>query len=274
MKYLSAICFFNRSIYFISLQSYQGEVAKDDFIIIKSNEFAEEVAKVSLVDQDPPDGTKWQEGVIVRKANHKDLERFRQLRRKSFDALEKCREALESQELEMNLVDAFFSFDNQRLSFFFTAEGRVDFREFVKDLAGRFQKRILLLQIGPRDKAKHVGGFGICGREVCCKNFLNSLKSINMDMARIQGISSWGSSKLSGQCEKLKCCLAYEEESYQAVKKKLPKEGEIVHYQGKSAKVISVDLLNQRLKISLEGEESSFTVEADELKFKENGKQH
>ena len=264
MQYIEAICFFNRNIYLISLDDDKDNIKRGDFLIIKSSEFEEEVARASCVSTNPPDRSKWQEGKIVRKATHRDLEKFRKFRRRSFDALEKCREALEGQDLDIHLVDAFFSLDNKRLSFLFTSDGRVDFREFVKDLAGKFQKRILLLQIGPRDRAKHVGGYGVCGREVCCKNFLSNLKSINMDMARMQGIYSWGSNKLSGQCEKLKCCLAYEEEHYKEVRASLPKEGSKVSYKGDECKVISVDPLNQKVKIAPK-EGAFFTVKTSEL---------
>jgi len=266
MKYTEILCFLNRGLCLVPSSKTKENVGRKDFVIIKFGEFEEELGKVVRLNVEPPKNVKWQEGEIIRKATHKDLEQFRKNRRRVFSAIEQCREAIENKKLDMHLVDAFYSMDNKRLSFFFTADGRVDFRDFVKELAGIFQKRILLLQIGPRDKAKYVGGYGICGRPVCCKNFLHDLKSIPMEMARLQGISSWGGTKLGGACEKLKCCLAYEAENYEKMREGIPNEGEEIIIDGKKLKVINIDVIGGSARVLAEEESNLFSISIEELK--------
>lgn len=153
--------------------------------------------------------------------------------------------------LEMSLVDAEYTFDNNKLLFYFTSEGRVDFREFVKDLAGIFKTRIELRQIGVRDEAKHLGGIGACGRPFCCKTFLNDFEQVSIKMAKEQGLSL-NSVKISGTCGRLMCCLRFENDLYEAESKKTPSVGSIVSTPDGKGVVVESNVLSGMVKVSLD----------------------
>lgn len=191
---------------------------------------------------------------IVRKATVDDLKKQEHLVSKEKNALNVCNELIQKQKLEMKLVGAEFSLDDARLTFFFTAEGRVDFRELVKDLARHFRKQIRLTQIGPRDEASLLGGIGPCGQKVCCASFLKELPSITMNMARVQNLSSKGSSKLSGLCGKLLCCLSYEEQQYLEMSKGLPEIGSKVKTKQGEGDVIDLNILKRTALVQVEGQ--------------------
>lgn len=159
---------------------------------------------------------------VMRRATAEDIEKAQQQNKKKAETLTAARDLVEKYRVAMKLVDCFFSFDGGKLTFIFTADGRVDFRELVKELARTFQKSIRLQQIGIRDEAKRMGGFGPCGRELCCRKFLGHLSSIPTDLARIQQVHSRGSDRISGSCGRLMCCLAYEAQFYEEAVKQFP----------------------------------------------------
>ena len=150
---------------------------------------------------------------MLRVATEKDLKRVEENKKKAADALKVCEELVLQHKLDMKLVDVEYSFDGSKIVFFFTSDGRVDFRELVKDLAAKFHTRIELRQIGVRDEAKMLGGIGICGQPYCCKRFLNDFEPVSIKMAKEQGLSL-NPTKISGSCGRLMCCLKYEEDAY------------------------------------------------------------
>lgn len=164
---------------------------------------------------------------VVRKATTDDKEKYEQNKRKEEDAEEICLQKIKEYKLGMKLVDVEYTFDNSKLMFYFTADGRVDFRELVKDLASVFRTRIELRQIGIRDETKLIGGFGVCGLPFCCKKFLSDFVQVSIKMAKEQNLSL-NSQKISGACGRLMCCLRYEHEFYEEELKKLPKVDSLV----------------------------------------------
>lgn len=181
---------------------------------------------------------------VLRKATEEDEQTFAQNVLDEKEAYILCRDLIERHELNMDLVDASYSFDRQRLVFYFVADKRVDFRELVKDLASVFKRRIELRQIGVRDEARMKGGLGICGREFCCSSFLNEFIPVSVRMAKTQNLSM-NPTKISGACSRLMCCLKYEHSAYQDVIKRAPKRGALVEYNSSVAKIIQVDLLRE-----------------------------
>ncbi len=166
-------------------------------------------------------------------------------------ALSQCQQFIDQCQLEMKLVDALISADNRRLTFAFTAEGRIDFRELVRLLTRNFNKQIRLQQIGTRDEAKLFGGQGVCGRGLCCRGFLTELSSVTSDMAEIQGINHRGSERISGICGRLMCCLAYEADGYQTMAKKLPDIGSQWKVDGQMGYVINRNILKGTIMVEL-----------------------
>ena len=195
---------------------------------------------------------------VVRKATEQDLRVAEQNRIREKDALVICQQKIEEHGLEMKLVDVECSFDGSKTLFFFTADGRVDFRELVKDLASVFHNRIELRQIGVRDEAKMLGGIGICGRPYCCSAFLNDFAPVSTKMAKIQNLSL-NPAKISGSCGRLMCCLRYEEEAYEDLVKRVPKVGAFVETTEGYGTVSSIDLLHQKVKVHLENESDEST---------------
>jgi len=188
---------------------------------------------------------------ILRFADEDDNKRYEEKKRREKEAFALCAEKVESRGLKMNLVEAEYSFDGKKLVFFFTADGRVDFRELVKDLAAVFRTRIELRQIGVRDQARMVGGIGLCGRELCCCSFLNEFVPVSIKMAKEQGLSM-NPAKISGACGRLMCCLKYEQEAYEDAHARLPKQGDVVMTQQGKGTVVSVDLLREKITVRLE----------------------
>lgn len=177
-------------------------------------------------------------------------------------ALKKCIEYAKDLELEMNVVSAQFNLDRSQLLFNFTADGRIDFRELAKKLASIYHTRIELRQIGARDKAKEIGGIGVCGGELCCLRFLRKMDTISMNMAKNQNLAL-NPSKINGACGRLLCCLAYEDEAYIEAASKLPKVGDKITTSFGEAQVLSVDIINHRGKILLNGEKIDYDFESE-----------
>ncbi len=179
------------------------------------------------------------------------------------EAFRFCQQRIHDRKMEMKLVRAEYLFDGSKIIFYFTADGRVDFRELVKDLAHHFHTRIEMRQIGVRDEAKLTGGIGICGRELCCCTFLTEFAPVSVRMAKEQGLAL-NPSKISGQCGRLLCCLGYEFKTYCSLKKSLPKCGKKVAYQGGEAEVINQKVLSQTVTLRL-GDGQQVEVKADTM---------
>ena len=188
--------------------------------------------------------------------------------KKAFDA---CMEKIAEYQLDMQLVSAECSFDGSKLLFFFTADERVDFRELVKVLATTFHTRIELRQIGVRDKAKMVGGLGICGRPFCCASFLDDFQPVSIKMAKTQNLSL-NPTKISGTCGRLMCCLKYEQDAYEDLLKRSPKAESFVDTPDGRGTVVEVDLLRQRVKVRLENEETVGVYNNADIAVLRNGK--
>lgn len=181
-------------------------------------------------------------------ADKKTLEANKIKEKKAYDI---CLEKIQKHELDMNLTEVEYAFDGSKILFYFTADGRVDFRELVKDLASTFHTRIELRQIGVRDESKMLGGLGICGRPFCCSTFLNDFHSVSIKMAKEQGLSL-SPSKISGTCGRLMCCLKYEQNSYEYLAKITPRRGTIVDCREGRGTVVDVALLTGKLKVQLD----------------------
>lgn len=181
---------------------------------------------------------------------------------------------IEDHKLEMNLTEVEYTFDGSKIIFYFTADGRVDFRELVKDLASAFHSRIELRQIGVRDESKMIGGLGICGRPFCCSTFLNDFHSVSIKMAKEQGLSL-SPGKISGTCGRLMCCLKYEQNSYDYLQKITPRKGAIVDCRDGRGTVVDVSLLTGKLKIKLNSNPDGAPVVAyrDEVVVVKDGRQ-
>lgn len=188
---------------------------------------------------------------VVRIATENDLEILENNKKKEREAYEVCARKIEEHKLDMSLSDVEYAFDGSKIIFYFTAEGRVDFRELVKDLANTFHSRIELRQIGVRDESKMIGGLGMCGRPFCCSTFLNDFHPVTIKMAKDQGISL-SPGKISGTCGRLMCCLKYEQNSYEYLEKITPKKGSIVDCKEGRGVVVDVALLTGKLKVKLD----------------------
>ena len=187
---------------------------------------------------------------LIRIADEKDIAQFKANKAKEKDAFAICQQKIANHNLEMKLVDVEYTFDGGKVLFYFTADGRVDFRELVKDLAGVFKTRIELRQIGVRDESKMLGGLGICGRPFCCSSFLGEFQPVSIKMAKEQGLSL-NPTKISGACGRLMCCLKYEQNAYEHLLKITPKPGAIVETKEGAGTVTDFSLLTGKLKVQL-----------------------
>ena len=188
---------------------------------------------------------------LIRKATKEDFKRLEENRRKEKEALKICEKKIADHGLEMKLVDVEYTFDNSKILFYFTADGRVDFRALVKDLASVFRTRIELRQIGVRDESKMLGGLGVCGRPFCCSSFLGEFHPVSIKMAKEQGLSL-SPTKISGTCGRLMCCLKYEQDAYTDLLKHTPKVGAIVKTPAGRGLVVETNLLSQTLKVKMD----------------------
>jgi cell fate regulator YaaT (PSP1 superfamily) len=188
---------------------------------------------------------------MVRLATENDLRQIRDNRLKAKETFNTCVKKIEEHKLDMKLVKTEYSFDRTKIIFYFTAEGRIDFRNLVKDLAKIFKARIELRQIGVRDEAKIFGGFGPCGRELCCARFLKDFEPVTIKMAKEEGLPL-NPPKISGLCGRLMCCLYFEYETYKLLSKGLPREGEHVHTPQGKGKVIGVNVFKRVATVELE----------------------
>ncbi|EOT22583.1 hypothetical protein C805_03433 [Eubacterium sp. 14-2] len=207
---------------------------------------------------------------VIRVATAEDEKIEAKNRQKEKDAFKICLEKIQKHKMEMKLVDAEYTFDNNKLLFYFTADGRIDFRELVKDLASVFRTRIELRQIGVRDETKILGGIGICGRPLCCNTFLSEFAPVSIKMAKEQNLSL-NPSKISGVCGRLMCCLKNEEETYEYLNSRLPNVGDYVTTDDKlKGEVHSVSVLRQTVKVIVETEDEKEIREykVEQLRFR------
>ena len=209
---------------------------------------------------------------VLRAATEKDVETITRNEERRAPAMKTAEEKIAARGLDMKLVDCEFTFDGSKVIFYFTADGRVDFRELVKDLSSVFRIRIELRQIGVRDETKMLGGLGPCGRECCCSSCMPDFKKVSIKMAKNQGLSL-NPSKISGLCGRLMCCLAYENDYYAEAYKKMPKVGSEVGTPDGEGPVVNVNMLKMEVKVRIEkGDGAAYKdFKLDELKFKRRG---
>lgn len=247
-------------IYFFDPGKYQ--VKKDDFVIVETS-MGEEYAEVVIPNRQMPDHKILNPlKPIIRIATEADKKHNAENKEKEKKAFEIAQKAIKKHKLEMNLVDVEYKFDNSKLLFAFTADGRIDFRELVKELASIFKTRIELRQIGVRDQVKRIGGNGVCGRELCCCSFLGNFETVSIKMAKEQNLSLTPS-KISGNCGRLMCCLKYEQEVYEDKLSRLPKVGAIVKTEEGEGVVDSIEILKEKLRVKFRDKEGFFYKKYD-----------
>lgn len=194
---------------------------------------------------------------VIRKATYKDRKHYEENKRKEKEAFKVAENKIKKHKLKMNLTDVEYKFDNSKITFYFTSDGRVDFRELVKDLAAIYKTRIELRQIGVRDEVRRIGGNGVCGRELCCCSFLNNFDAVSIKMAKEQNLSL-NPSKISGNCGRLMCCLRYEQEAYEEKLARMPKIGAIVKTEDGEGTVDSIETLKEKIRVKFEDNEDGY----------------
>lgn len=189
---------------------------------------------------------------IVREASAKDIKSFEKNKKKEKEILEICRKEAKRMELEMKFVDVFITLGKGIIIVTFIADGRVDFRQLVKNLSRIFHRSVRMRQIGSRDEARNLGGCGVCGKELCCVKFLGEIPSISTDMAKVQNVAQRGSDRISGICGRLMCCLSYEADQYREMLRGLPEVGSRVNLANGRGEVIEINPLTQEIKVRME----------------------
>lgn len=204
---------------------------------------------------------------VMRIASEEDSKHADENRRKEKEAFQTCLQKIKDHNLEMKLIDVEYTFDNNKILFYFTADGRVDFRELVKDLAAVFKTRIELRQIGVRDESKMMGGIGVCGRVLCCSSYLGEFQPVSIKMAKEQGLSL-NPTKISGTCGRLMCCLKYEQDAYEEIIKRVPRMGAIVETPEGQGVVMDISLLKEVVRVRLDkGNEADLRIfKVDDVK--------
>ena len=226
-------------------------VKEGDYVIVEHDRGLDYGQIVSEAEAMPATDSKEAPKRIIRLAKEADLKQIEENRGKAKEAFNTCIKKIEEHKLGMKLVQAEYSFDRSKIIFYFTASGRIDFRNLVKDLAKIFKARIELRQIGVRDEARFFGGFGPCGRELCCAKFLKDFEPVTIKMAKEEGLPL-NPPKISGLCGRLMCCLSFEYETYKLLSKGLPREGERIHTQQGKGKVISTNVFKRTATVELE----------------------
>ena len=224
------------------------EVKKGENVIVETSQ-GEEIAEVVV-----PNRLVEEEKIttplkkVLRLASQRDLKHAEEYRKKEKEAFEEYKKKIKEHGLEMTLTDVEYKFDNSKILFYFTADGRIDFRELVKDLAAIYKTRIELRQIGVRDEVKRIGGNGVCGRELCCCSFLRDFETVSIKMAKEQNISL-NPSKISGNCGRLMCCLKYEQDVYEDKLKRLPNVGAIVKTPDGEGEIDTIEILKEVVRV-------------------------
>ncbi|MCF0146926.1 MAG: stage 0 sporulation family protein [Clostridium sp.] len=248
------------------------EVKKGDFVVVETArgiEFGECVIGIKEI---PESDIVAPLKSVIRVAEEADINKHKENKVKEKDALEICLKKVEEHKLNMKLIDVEYTFDNNKVIFYFTADGRVDFRELVKDLATIFKTRIELRQIGVRDEAKMLGGLGPCGRPLCCSTFLGDFASVSIKMAKEQNLSL-NPTKISGICGRLMCCLNYEQSTYEDIRKRLPKAGSIVSMGDFKGEVVSNNTVKESVKVKYKRGDEELVEEfkIDDIELIEGG---
>ncbi|MFA6142209.1 MAG: stage 0 sporulation family protein [Candidatus Omnitrophota bacterium] len=222
-----------------------------DYIIVEADrglDYGQVISEMeAILDSDLEEPLK----KVIRKANPWDIHQIDKNKKKIREVMDACSKKIQERKLPMKLIDAEFSFDRSKIVFYFTAEGRVDFRDLVKDLANVFKTRIELKQIGVRDEAKILGGLGPCGRALCCATYLKDFEPVTIKMAKEQNLPL-NPTKISGLCGRLMCCLGYEYKTYKELMKGLPHAGEILKTEKGSGKIISINAIKRSVTVELE----------------------
>ena len=237
----------NGKVYFFDSNDFRLKI--DDNVIVETEKGLQFGVVSKILEEDEIDNNIEYKNVI-RIATKADYKKHTSNLKDADKALIKCQELVTRYELDMKIVDAFYTFDREQLVFKFLADDRVDFRQLAKDLGSIFKTRIELRQIGIRDKAKEIGGFGPCGRKLCCNNFLTEFDSVSINMAKNQNLSL-NPTKINGVCGRLLCCLKYENDNYTEYKKGLPSVGSKIKTDSGDGKVISVDVFKRNYKVLL-----------------------
>ena len=238
------------------------EVKKGDYVIVETaqgDEYAEVIIPNRKVEDDKIVAPLKN---VLRLANDADKKHYEECKKKEEEAFKLFNEKIKEHKLEMTLTDVEYKFDNSKILFYFTADGRIDFRELVKELAAIYKTRIELRQIGVRDEVKRIGGNGVCGRELCCCTFLSDFEAVSIKMAKEQNISL-NPSKISGNCGRLMCCLKYEQEVYEEKLAKLPSLGSIVKTPDGNGEVDGVETLKEKIRVKLKDGEGYFYKKYD-----------
>ena len=233
------------------------KIKKDSYVIVETatgEAYGEAVIINRLI---PEDKLTAPLKPVIRVATYKDIKHHEDNKKKEKEAMKICQEKIQKHKLDMKLIDVEYKFDNSKIIFYFTADGRIDFRELVKDLAAVFKVRIELRQIGVRDEIKRIGGNGVCGRELCCCSFLGNFETVSIKMAKEQNISL-NPSKISGNCGRLMCCLKYEQDAYEEKLARLPKIGAIVKTEDGQGEVCSIETLKERVKVKFKDGDEVF----------------
>ena len=250
-------------IYFFNPGNLQ--VSNGDFVIVETSQ-GEEYGEVSIANRKVPE-----EKIVaplkkvIRVATEKDKKHYEDNKKKEKEALEICTKKIKEHNLDMTLTDVEYTFDNSKLLFYFTADGRIDFRELVKDLAAIFKTRIELRQIGVRDEVKRIGGNGVCGRELCCCSFLSNFETVSIKMAKEQNMSL-NPSKISGNCGRLMCCLKYEQDVYEEKLKRIPRIGAIVSTEDGEGTVDGVETLKERIRVKIKDNDGEYFYKKYDVK--------
>lgn len=256
-KKLGKIYFFNPERFYIK---------KGDNVIVETaqgEEFGEVVIPNRVVEDEKVIAPLKK---VVRVATYKDKKHFEECRKKEKEAFEVCQKKIKEHKLDMTLTDVDVKFDNSKIMFSFTADGRIDFRDLVKDLAAIYKTRIELRQIGVRDEVKRIGGNGVCGRELCCCSFLSDFEPVSIKMAKEQNISL-NPSKISGNCGRLMCCLKYENNVYEEKLAHLPHIGAIVKTEDGEGEVDGIETLKERVRVKIKNSDGDgFTYKKYEAK--------
>lgn len=235
---------------------------KEDKVIVDTDKGLQ-YAKVSKIIDNEDNFDTLKE--IVRVATKDDEDQFLENLKEADKALKKCRRLVEELHLNMNVLNAQFTFERTQLLFNFIADDRIDFRELAKKLAAIYHTRIELRQIGARDKAKEIGGLGICGNELCCKRFLNQMETISISMAKDQNLAL-NPSKINGSCGRLLCCLAYENQNYLDNLKDLPQVGDIIKTPMGEGEVIGLDILKRKCEVKIDDQIEDYYIDEDSKK--------
>ncbi len=257
-------------IYFFDPQDF--EIDMGDKVIVETamgEEFGEVVTNKRELPEDKITNPLKK---VIRIANQQDIKNMELYKSKEPGAFKICEEKVKKHNLDMHLIDVEYKFDGSKILFYFTADGRIDFRELVKELASIFKTRIELRQIGVRDEVRRIGGNGVCGRELCCCSFLGNFETVSIKMAKEQNISL-NPSKISGNCGRLMCCLKYEQEAYEEKLERLPKIGAIVKTVDGEGVVDNVEILKEQLKVKFKDGDEYFykKYDAKDVKIIKNG---